>query len=72
MLYYGRFIDAIEVISGQTFGEMPEKATDYLAAGISCWVVDPRAKSVSVFLPDASPKTYRGNRLLETYCWDSV
>lgn len=58
---------AIEIISlGQTFGEMTEKATDYLAAGISCvWVVDPRAKSITLFLPDALPKTYRGNRAIE-------
>lgn len=58
---------AIEIISlGQTFGEMTEKATDYLAAGISCvWVVDPRAKSITVFLPDALPKTYRSNRSIE-------
>jgi Uma2 family endonuclease len=58
---------AIEIISlGQTFGEMTEKATDYLAAGISCvWVVDPRAKSITVFLPEALPKTYRGDRAIE-------
>lgn len=58
---------AIEIISlGQTFGEMTEKATDYLAAGISCvWVVDPRAKSITVFLPDALPKTYRGDMAIE-------
>jgi Uma2 family endonuclease len=53
----------IEIISpGQTFGEMTEKATDYLAAGVSrVWVLDSQAKSVTVFLPEALPKTYRGN-----------
>lgn len=58
---------AVEIISlGQTFGEMTEKATDYLAAGICCvWVIDPRAKSITVFLPDALPKTYRGSRAIE-------
>lgn len=58
---------AVEIISlGQTFGEMTEKATDYLAAGICCvWVVDPRAKSITVFLPDTLPKTYRGSRAIE-------
>jgi Uma2 family endonuclease len=51
---------AIEIISpDQTFGEMSEKATDYLDAGVSrVWVVDPRARSVTVFYPDRPPKTY--------------
>jgi Uma2 family endonuclease len=53
----------IEIISlGQTFGEMTEKATDYLTAGISLvWIVDPRAKSITVFTSNALPKTYRGD-----------
>jgi Uma2 family endonuclease len=53
----------IEIISlGQTFGEMTEKATDYLTAGVSrVWVVDPKAKTITVFIPNAAPKTYRGN-----------
>jgi Uma2 family endonuclease len=57
----------IEIISpGQTFGEMIEKATDYLAAGIACvWVIDPRVKSITVFWPDALPRTYRGDRAIE-------
>lgn len=57
---------AIEIISpDQTFGEMVEKATDYLIAGVSrVWIVDPRAKSITVFYPDAIPRTYTGKRLL--------
>lgn len=53
----------IEIISlGQTFGEMTEKATDYLTAGIlRVWVVDPRAKSITVFTPNSLPRTYRGD-----------
>lgn len=52
----------IEIISlGQTFGEMVKKATDYLAAGVSrVWIIDPRAKSITTFTPDAPPQTYRG------------
>jgi Uma2 family endonuclease len=52
----------IEIISpGQTFGEITEKATDYLAAGVSrVWVLDSQAKSVTAFLPESLPKTYRG------------
>ena len=54
---------AIEVISpDQSFGEMAEKATDYLTAGVlRVWVVDPRARSITVFYPDAPPRTYTGD-----------
>lgn len=57
---------AIEIISpNQTFGEMTEKATDYLAAGVlRVWIVDPRAKSITVFYPDAAPRTFRGTAVL--------
>lgn len=56
----------IEIISpGQTFGEMTEKATDYLAAGISrVWIVDCRSRSITAFLPDSLPKTYRGDVII--------
>jgi len=44
---------------------MAEKATDYLAAGVArVWVVDPRAKTITVFAPAALPITYRGDRTL--------
>ncbi len=51
----------IEIISpGQTFGQLAEKATDYLEAGVSrVWVVDPQARSITVFYPAAPPRTYR-------------
>ncbi len=61
---------AIEIISpDQTFGEMAEdiaeRATDYLAAGISrVWIVDPKAKSITVFFPNAIPITHRSDSLL--------
>ncbi|MDZ8027059.1 MAG: Uma2 family endonuclease [Nostoc sp. ChiQUE01a] len=53
----------IEIISpGQTFGEIAEKATDYLKAGVSCvWVIDTRAKTVTIFYPNTPPQTKRGN-----------
>ena len=61
---------AIEIISpSQTFGEMAEKARDYLNAGVlRVWVVDPQAQSITVFAPQAMPITYRGdeNRLTDT------
>jgi len=57
---------AIEIISpDQTFGTMLEKAMDYLAAGVlRVWVVDPRARSITVFYPDAPPRTFTGEMLL--------
>jgi Uma2 family endonuclease len=57
---------AIEIISpDQSFGDIAEKAIDYLAAGVlRVWVVDPKAKSITVFAPDTLPVTYRGDRPL--------
>ncbi|QLE57560.1 Uma2 family endonuclease [Nostoc sp. TCL26-01] len=56
----------IEIISpGQSFGEMSAKATDYLDAGVMrVWVVDAKAKTVSVFYPDARPQTKTGEESL--------
>lgn len=52
----------IEIISpGQSFGDLSEKATDYLKAGVDrVWLVDSQAKSITIFYPDAPPKTKRG------------
>ncbi|MGC9525315.1 MAG: Uma2 family endonuclease [Limnospira sp.] len=57
---------AIEIISeGQTFGELAEKATDYLKAGVlRVWVVDTRSQIITVFFPDSPPQTYKGDRTL--------
>ena len=56
----------IEIISpGQTFGEMTEKATDYLKAGILwVWVVDTKARTITVFAPSSLPVTYRENQVI--------
>ena len=52
----------IEIISpGQSFGDLSEKATDYLKAGVSrIWIVEDKAKSITIFYPDAPPQTKRG------------
>lgn len=65
---------AIEIISPeQTFGAMVAKATDYLAAGvIRVWVVDPRAKSITVFYPDAPPTTCTENQIVEDSALDGL
>ncbi len=57
---------AIEIISpGQTFGQMTGKARDYLDAGVlRVWVVDSKARSITVFYPDAAPKTYMGDGII--------
>ncbi len=53
---------AIEIISpGQTFGDLAEKAADYLQAGVSrVWLIDTQAKTITIFYPDTLPKTIRG------------
>ncbi len=58
---------AIEIISpGQTFGQLAGKARDYLDAGVlRVWVVDSQARSITVFYPDAPPKTYMGDEAAE-------
>ncbi|MEH1950506.1 MAG: Uma2 family endonuclease [Nostoc sp.] len=56
----------IEIISpSQTFGEIAEKATDYLKAGVSrVWVVDTKARTVTVFAPSSLPITYRSHQVI--------
>lgn len=56
----------IEIISpGQTFGQMSRKAQHYLNAGVlRVWVVDSKARSITVFYPDAAPKTYMGDQVI--------
>lgn len=56
----------VEIVSpDQTFSEMVEKATDYLAAGVArVWIVDTKAQAIAVFAPDAVPITYRGDMVL--------
>jgi Uma2 family endonuclease len=56
----------IEIISpGQTFGEMVEKAASYIEAGISrVWVVDTKARTITIFAPHQVPITYRDNQLI--------
>ncbi|NES06382.1 MAG: Uma2 family endonuclease [Okeania sp. SIO2F4] len=56
----------IEIISPeQTFGQLIAKARDYLDAGVlRLWVVDSKARSITVFYPDAPPQIYMGDTLL--------
>lgn len=58
---------AIEIISpGQSFGDLSEKATDYLQAGVSrVWLIDAQAKSLTIFYPNAVPQTKKNNDSLE-------
>ncbi|MEH2251026.1 Uma2 family endonuclease [Nostoc sp.] len=50
---------------GQSFGQMAAKAKDYLDAKVlRVWVLDSRARSITVFYPDAAPQTYMGEELL--------
>ena len=57
----------IEIISpGQSFGDLSEKATDYLQAGVDrVWLLDSHSKSVTIFYPDAPPQTKREDDSLQ-------
>jgi sec-independent protein translocase protein TatC len=50
----------VDIISAkQTFGELIDRATDYLEAGVlRVWFVDIQARSITVFYSDARPRTY--------------
>ncbi|MBH8562152.1 Uma2 family endonuclease [Nostoc sp. CENA67] len=65
---------AIEIISpDQTFGEMSAKATDYLDAGVMrVWVVDAKAKTITIFYPDARPQTKIGEDSLEDSLFEGL
>ena len=56
----------IEILSpGQTFGEMIQKATDYLQAGVDrVWIVDTKAQTITIFYPNRMPHTAQGTRLI--------
>lgn len=56
----------IEIISpGQTFGELTEKAADYLLAGVErVWVVDTKAQRVGIFHRDDLPQTVSANGII--------
>ncbi|MEG5028792.1 Uma2 family endonuclease [Microcoleus sp. AT8-B1] len=64
----------IEIISPeQTFGQLAAKARDYLDAKVlRVWVVDSKARSITVFYPDAAPQTYMGDTLLTDPLFDGL
>ncbi len=64
----------IEIISpGQTFGEMTEKATDYLNAKVQrVWIIDSKAKTITIFYPDVLPQTKRGTSSLEDALFEGL
>ncbi|NCQ78211.1 MAG: Uma2 family endonuclease [Microcystis aeruginosa W13-15] len=46
----------------QSFSSLSEKAVAYLKAGVSrVWIVDPRAKQITIFYPDAPPAIKKGD-----------
>ncbi|MFS8908577.1 Uma2 family endonuclease [Synechococcus sp. OH2] len=57
----------VEILSpSQSFGAVAQKAADYLEAGIPrVWIVDPQAKSITIFYPDAPPKTFTGSQAIQ-------
>ncbi|MEH1941362.1 MAG: Uma2 family endonuclease [Nostoc sp.] len=58
---------------GQTFGQMAAKAKDYLDAKVlRVWVLDSKARSITVFYPDAAPQTYMGEELLKDSLFEGL
>ena len=57
----------VEILSLlQTFGQMTQKATDYLLTGIDrVWVVDTIASSVTVFQLASLPQTFWSDETIE-------
>lgn len=57
----------VEILSpGQTFGQMTQKATDYLLAGVDrVWVVDTTAQSITVFQAGNLPQTFWSDGTIE-------
>ncbi|MEG4346144.1 Uma2 family endonuclease [Microcoleus sp. A003_D6] len=54
------------ILPEQTFGQLAAKARDYLDAKVlRVWIVDSKARSLTVFYPDAAPQTYMGDTLLK-------
>jgi sec-independent protein translocase protein TatC len=64
----------IDMISPkQTFGELVDKATEYLEAGVlRVWLVDCQARSITVFYADARPRTYRGEMEITDPLFDGL
>jgi Uma2 family endonuclease len=64
----------IEIISPEpTFGQLAAKARNYLDAKVlRVWVVDSKARSITVFYPDAAPQTYMGDTLLKDSLFDGL
>jgi Uma2 family endonuclease len=58
---------AVEVLSpSDTSSAMQEKVLDYLGAGSRLvWLIDPRARTVTVLRPDGSARLLRGRETLE-------
>ena len=56
----------MEIISpGQTFGDMIDKATDYLQAGILLvWIVDTISQTITVFTLSSLPVTFREHQII--------
>jgi len=64
----------IEIISPeQTFGQMIAKAENYFTAKVlRVWVIDILARSITVFYPNAAPRTYIGEQLITDSLLDGL
>jgi Uma2 family endonuclease len=58
---------AVEVLSpSDRMAEAPSKVTMYLQAGVQLvWLLDPETRTISIFRPDAAPRTLYENDTLD-------
>ena len=56
----------IEIVSpDQTFGQITQKASNYLTNGVlRVWVIDPTAQILTALYPDTAPTTYSGTQII--------
>lgn len=69
-----RLVEKTATLSpGQTFGQITAKAKDYLDAKVlRVWVVDIKARSITVFYPDAAPQTYMRAEILTDILFEGL
>ncbi len=52
---------------------MMAKAKDYLDAQVlRVWVVDSKARSITVFFPDAAPQTFMGDEIFQDFLFPGL
>jgi Uma2 family endonuclease len=71
--FHSRLTRSLIKLLEQWGEERGEIGVDYLDAKVlRVWVVDSKARSITVFYPDAAPQTYMGDTLLKDPLFDGL